>query len=169
MNKLIVAVIAALLAVASVFSAPAFGASAVAGTVVTVAPGQPTQEQQYQQPYNNGYGYNSYNSYSQDHRSAAIGSVVGGLVGILAARHSRAGWYWGAGGGAAAGYAVGSIIDHNRQVRQVRYAQSMPSGVQIIVKIDGGQTIAIFSHVANVYAGERVWVVGGQQVVPIAQ
>lgn len=139
--------------------------SARQGTVLTIQAAQQTNSQagygSYQQPYQ-----------QPSYQRATVGGVIGGLVGALATRNSRSVYrYEGGAAGAAIGAAIGYAADrraNQRQTQQAYAAQEQARyGAQVIVKLDDGQTVAVFSHrLAGIYPGSRVWLVGNQELIP---
>lgn len=139
--------------------------SARQGTVLTIQAAEQTSSQagygSYQQPYQ-----------QQSYQRATVGGVIGGLVGAIATRNSRSVYrYEGGAAGAAIGAAIGYAADRRADQRQTQRAYAAQEqaryGAQVIVKLDDGQTVAVFSHsLAGIYPGSRVWLVGNQELIP---
>lgn len=146
---------------------PAFAqsaAGAVHGVIVAVSTGgaAPQQEQ---------YGYQQY-SYQQQGASytrAIAGGAIGGLIGALAGRHSSSARWATTAAGTAIGAAIGRQADQRadlRTIQQERMAQQMGQrGLQVVVKLDSGQTVAVFTHQPQFYPGQQVWLVGNSQLI----
>lgn len=159
---------AALIAVVALWSGVASAQSATSarqGTVLTIQAAEQTSSQagygSYQQPYQ-----------QASYQRAAVGGVIGGLIGAIAARNSHSVYrYEGGAAGAAIGAAIGYAADRRADQRQTARAygaqETARYGAQVIVKLDDGQTVAVFSHrLAGIYPGSRVWLVGNQELIP---
>lgn len=140
--------------------------SARHGTVVAVQPGaQSASQRSFSEPgYNTGYQERS-------HARAAIGGVLGGVLGATLGRNSNSGRYLGGAGGAAIGTAIGYNLDRRADVRlgqrEVIRQATARQGAQIVVELDGGETIAVFSRdVRGMYPGAKVWLIGGDELIP---
>ncbi|MEY2152320.1 glycine zipper 2TM domain-containing protein [Rhodanobacter sp. 115] len=160
MRKIFVVMAAFAALVAFGGTAMAQTASAQPGVIVAIAAAPATQAQ---------VGYGQQAVYQpQSNAGSMAGGVLGAAVGALAGRHMRGGGSWIAGGaGSAIGALVGHMVDqraNERAAQQVAYAST--AGAQVIVRLDGGQTVAVFSRRGGFYPGEKVWVVGGGELVP---
>lgn len=161
---------AVLVAAVIVMSPPAAHAatSARQGTVVAVQSGVQTPSQR-------SFGYNdqsyggSYNDRSQTR--AVAGGVIGGVIGAVLGRNSNSGRYLGGAGGAAIGTAIGYNLDRRADTQRSRHEEVRQTmarqGAQIVVKLDGGETVAVFTRdVRGMYPGAKVWLIGGDELIP---
>lgn len=164
--KLLAIIACALMAMTLVGKANAQSTSAQHGTVVTVQAAPATQTQQ-------SYNYNAYqNTYQEPSRvRSVLGGVLGGVVGAIATRHSYSSTrYTAAAGAAAIGTAIGYAADRRADARQEEArayaARASNYGAQVIVRLDDGNTVAVFSHnVSGVYPGAKVWLVGNSELI----
>ena len=104
-------------------------------------------------------------------------------------RHSRNGQWLGGTAGAALGAVIGNGVDNRAQQRQEaqyqaeqqaqteRQAQEQDmaqeqarreaQGAQVIVRMNGGNTVAVFVHnAARFHRGQKVWMIGESQIIP---
>lgn len=168
-------IVFALIALAGIGQVFAQSTSAQSGVVVAVAAAPATQAQQQYGSY--GYQNAVYTPPpAQSYAGTAGGSVIGAAVGALAGRHMRGGGQWAASGLAGA---IGGLIGHmadqrsNERAEQAAQAQQVAQqqastgyGQQVIVRLDGGQTVALFSRASGLMPGQKVWIIGGQEIIP---
>jgi outer membrane lipoprotein SlyB len=195
MNFVSLAIAMAVAAVILLFPALSFAQGveyAQAGVVVMVsrAPATADQQQTYQRDeqygqqrygYNSGYG-DSYNGgQNRSYVGSTVGGVIGAVAGALAGRHSRVGQMIGTFGGGAIGAAIGNNIDNRHQQQQVAYqhetyaqhqadfeaaSRQEAQGDQVIVRLDGGRSVAVFTHNGSqFFAGQKVFLIGNDQIV----
>lgn len=138
--------------------------SARSGVVLTIQPATVTTAQA-------GYGYQQQPYPTRSYQRATVGGVIGALVGAIATRNSRSYYsYEGSAAGAAVGAAIGYAADRRADQRQAAQMgaeqQAARYGAQVIVKLDDGQTVAVFSsHLSGIYPGSKVWLIGNQELV----
>lgn len=135
------------------------------GTVIGVAYAAPTQDQT---------SYSDWSQYQtqtecETHNRAVIGGAIGGIVALLATRHSYNGQWAATAAGTAIGGAIGNSADQ-RDARRCEARQSRPAtiGAQVIVRLRGGNTIAVFAH-QPFSVGEKVWLIGNGELVAASQ
>lgn len=159
MRKIFAVTVAVAALIAFGGNAAAQTASAQPGVIVAVAMAPATQEQ---------VGYQQAVYQPQSTAGSMAGGVLGAAVGAVAGRNMRGGGSWVAGGaGGAIGALIGHMVDqrHDEQIaQQAAYVNSV--GAQVIVRLDGGQTVAVFSRTGGLYPGQKVWVVGGAELIP---
>ncbi|HEX7324272.1 MAG TPA: hypothetical protein VF292_02820 [Rhodanobacteraceae bacterium] len=145
--------------------------TAQSATVIAVAPGTATQQQQYaiQQQEQQEYGYQQQDGYTQRNSRAIIGGILGTALGALAGRHSSAGWY-GAGIGGAIGTAVGNHLDANaerKRAQEVAFLRAHANvGYQVVLKLAHGGNAAVFVRGELFVPGEKVWLIGQNEIIP---
>lgn len=91
-----------------------------------------------------------------DSTGTAVGAALGGLVGY------QAGGDWQQRSAAmTVGGAIGAVIGRAVEKRPQK-------GVDLVIRLDSGQVVALFQPTATVRPGDRVYLVGGERIIPAA-